>query len=203
MATISTITYMPIDIGFAKKRGFTRDDIVYHRIGNKNVACLKVECDPEFKKTWETMQDTEMRATLREKRCLIPDGKGGFIRCPAQNSCKNCEKRLEFGFTTNKPLSWEKLTKPEDEEDEVIDIQGENETGSDINARLVFEEVNEYLKTLDNKSYAHVFTMVYERYTTKEIADKLNIPWSTAKDLIERVQGIAFDYYNQGRGGRK
>ena len=90
-----------------------------------------------------------------------------------------------------------------DEEDEVIDIQGENETDSDINARLVFEEVNEYLKTLDNKSYAHVFTMVYERYTTKEIADKLNIPWSTAKDLIERVQGIAFDYYNQGRGGRK
>lgn len=104
MATINTITYMPIDIDFAKKRGFNRNDIVYHRIGNKNVACLKMECTTEFKKTWETMQDTEMRATLRAKRCFISDGQGGFIRCPAKNSCKKCEKKLEFGFTTNKPL---------------------------------------------------------------------------------------------------
>lgn len=97
--------YMPISAEDARTMGYKSSDLVPRRIGIKTVPCLKLQGTPEFAKNYETMLDTEARAELREKRCLVPDGKGGFIRCPECNSCWNCEKQLKDNFTTNKPLS--------------------------------------------------------------------------------------------------
>ena len=87
---------MPINRDDAKKMGYKSSDICVRRLGIKNVTCITVQGTPEFKKWWETTLDTEARAELREKRCLVSDGKGCFMRCPEFNSCEKCEKLLDY-----------------------------------------------------------------------------------------------------------
>ena len=66
--------YMPISRDDAKRMRYKSSDICVRRIGVKNVTCIKTQGTPEFKKWWETTLDSEARAELREKRCLVSDG---------------------------------------------------------------------------------------------------------------------------------
>lgn len=61
------------------------------------------------------------REALREQweaRCLLPDGTGGFIRCPEQNRCWECEKAGRFDFDDMKPVSLEALCRACEEGEE-------------------------------------------------------------------------------------
>ena len=149
--------YMPISRDDAKKMGYKSSDIRVRRIGIKNVTCIKTQGTPEFKKWWETTLDTEARAELREKRCLVSDGKGVFMRCPECNSCEKCEKRLDYEFSTNKPLSLEQLTQAESDDDKTIDIAGPSESEADILTRVMLEDLIEYLGTFEGKRYDTIF----------------------------------------------
>ena len=88
--------YMPISRDDAKKMGYKSSDICVRRIGVKNVTCIKPQGTPEFKKWWETTLDSEARAELREKRCLVSDGKGGFRRCPVLTTTNFNQKKYQL-----------------------------------------------------------------------------------------------------------
>ena len=186
--------YMPISRDDAKRMGYKNSDICIRRIGIKNVTCIKVQGTPEFKKWWETKLDSEARAELREKRCLVSDGKGGFMRCPECNICAKCEKRLDYKFTTNKPLSLEQLTQAESDDDKVIDIAGPSESEADILTRIMLEDLIEYLGTFEGKHYDTIFQMLSDQCGTQEIADELGVAWSTAKDAVKKVRQRAQEH---------
>lgn len=194
MSNNNTTTYMPLDDTFAKQRAFSHSDIVTHRIGIDNVSCLKVTSSASFKKIWETMLDTEARAAKRKKRCLVHDGAGGFITCPGTLSCAKCEKRLEFGFSTNRPLSWEKLTKAEHDGDRVKDFEGKYLSEKDIIALATLDQILDFLKIFSSKHYDIIFLMMYHRYSIKEISEDMRLPYSTAKDTVTRVRIIVQQY---------
>lgn len=189
-----TDTYMPISRSDAKEMGFKSSDIVIRRIGIKNVTCIKTQGTSEFAKRYATMLDSEARAELREKRCLLPNGKGGSIRCPECNSCEKCKKRLEFEFNTGKPLSLEQLMQADSEDDKTLDIAGQSESEGDILARIILEDLLSYLGTFKDKRYDLIFQMLYDNWGTKEIADELSMPWSTAKDAINKVRQLAQEH---------
>ena len=190
-------TYMPIERKEAYKRGFKKTDISIKHIGTTNEACITVECTAEYKKWWETRLDTEARANLRSKRCLIPDGKGGFIHCPDKNKCHECKKTESYRFSNNHPLSLDQLTTPETEEDKTIDIAGKYLTESDIIALITREEIKEYLRSFEGERYDEIFQMLYDEYSVKEIAEELGVPWITAKDKIKKVRALAQAYISQ------
>lgn len=186
--------YMPISRDDAKKMGYKSSDIRVRRIGIKNVTCIKTQGTPEFKKWWENTLDTEAIAELREKRCLVSDGKGGFMRCPECNSCEKCEKRLDYEFSTNKPLSLEQLTQAESDDNKTIDIAGPSESEADILTRVMLEDLIEYLGTFEGKRYDTIFQMLYDQCGTQEIADELGVAWSTAKDAVKKVRQLAQEH---------
>ena len=129
--------YMPISREDAKAMGYKPSELVVRHIGVKNVTCIKTKGTSEFAEQYHRMLENEQRAEFREKRCLVSDGKGGFIRCPECNHCDKCEKLLEFNFTTNKPVSLDKLTQGDTEEDKTIDIEGRYESQTDILSRII------------------------------------------------------------------
>ena len=184
-------TYMPISRDEAKEMGLQTSEICTRRIGIRNVTCLKTQGTPEFAKQYETMLDSNARAELREKRCLVPDGKGGLIRCPECNSCEKCEKCLEYDFNTGKPLSLEQLMQADSEDDNTIDVAGPSESEEDILVSIVLEDLIAYLGTFEGKHYDVIFQMLYDQYSIKQIADELGLPWSTAKDAVNKVRKLA------------
>lgn len=186
--------YMPISRDDAKKMGYKSSDICIRRIGIKNVTCIKAQGTSDFKKWWETKLDSEARAELREKRCLVSDGKGGFMRCPECNSCEKCEKRLDYEFSTNKPLSLEQLTQAESDDDKTIDIAGPSESEADVLTRVMLEDLIEYLGTFEGRRYDTIFQMLYDQCGTQEIADELGVAWSTAKDAVKKVRQLAQEH---------
>lgn len=161
--------YMPISRDDAKKMGYKSSDIRVRRIGIKNVTCIKTQGTPEFKKWWETTLDTEARAELREKR-------------------------LDYEFSTNKPLSLEQLTQAESDDDKTIDIAGPSESEADILTRVMLEDLIEYLGTFEGKRYDTIFQMLYDQCGTQEIADELGVAWSTAKDAVKKVRQLVQEH---------
>lgn len=55
---------------------------------------------------FRTMQETDTKREQRERRCLLPDGHGGFVRCNAKNKCAQCEKAGSFDFDSFLPASF-------------------------------------------------------------------------------------------------
>lgn len=188
--------YMPISHEDAKAMGFKNSELAIRHIGVRNYTCVKTQGTLEFAEKYNRMLENEQRAEFREKRCLISDGKGGFIRCPECKHCNDCKKRLDFNFTTNKPVSLEKLTQGDTEEDKAIDIEGRYESQADILSHIILEDLIQYLGTFEGKQYDRIFKMLYDQHGTKEIADDLGLAWSTAKDAITKVRKLAQEFTN-------
>lgn len=189
--------FMPVEIipGEKLPMGLKKSDIVYRRIGIKRFSGVIVKGTKEFAKKYETMLDTEARAALREKRCLLDDGKGGFIRCPECNSCSKCEKWKNEKFSTNAPLSFEQLTQAESDDDKVIDIpDNRHDETADALAFMMLDDLLAFLETFTDKPYAQIFQMLFDQSTVQEIADELGIPWSTAKDTIKKVRKLVQEH---------
>lgn len=74
-----------------------------------------------------TMQQTEAKREQREARCNIPDGHGGFIRCPECNHCINCPRAQSFNFDNWHPTSLDLLYQVKGEEQEARDWTDDEE----------------------------------------------------------------------------
>lgn len=184
--------FIPMDKEEVLKRGYK---VERKKIGIKVVEGFYTEVPSTFAKEYNRMQEAEYRAELRAKRCLIPNGKGGFFHCPESNSCSNCKAKESDTFVTNLPLSLNRLTEAEAEDDKVIDIADSiADTEADAIALAMLDDLLDYLGSFKGKAYQTTFRMLYDGLTTKEIADELGVPWSTAKDQITKVRKLAQEH---------
>lgn len=184
--------FIPMDKKEVLKRGYK---VERKKIGINVVDGIYTDAPAVFAKEYNRMQEAEYRAELRAKRCLIPNGSGGFIHCPESNSCSNCKAKEADKFVTNLPLSLNRLTEAETEDDKVIDIADSvADTEADAIAIAMLDDLLDYLGTFKGKAYQAVFQMLYDGFTTKEIADELGVPWSTAKDQITKVRKLAQEH---------
>jgi len=186
--------YMPIDRKDTRTMELDPGRLSIRHIRVKNVLCYRLPGTPDFAEAYERLLETEARAESREKRCLLPDRHGGLVRCPAENSCKDCEKCLDAGFTTNHPLSYEKLTQGDSEDDRILELPDRSEFMEDVHSSMLLENLTAYLATFPDPSYVPILRLLYEQYEIREIAARLGIPWSTAKDRVTRVRKILQEY---------
>lgn len=186
---------MPVEsVAAAIKAGYKKSNISYQLIGNRKVPCVMVKGTEEERANYIRLIDNERKAEDRERRCLIPDGKGGFIMCPECNKCNECKKRQSMNFDRNRPLSLDKLIEGDTDDDRTFDVPGVTNVESDAIVFATLDMLIEHLSTLNNE-YGHIFEMLFNQWGVKEIADELNIPWSTAKDRIKKVQKLAQEFY--------
>ena len=64
--------------------------IVNVLIGCKKYPCYIEMVTEEEYRTYMRIEWAEIKAQERENRCNIPDGSGGFIKCPECNKCRYC-----------------------------------------------------------------------------------------------------------------
>ncbi|MDI7817362.1 hypothetical protein QMM58_13355 [Clostridioides difficile] len=180
-------------ISYYKKMGYKVQSCL---LGNRKVPCVYVKGTQSFKDDYRRMLDAERKAEDRESRCLIADGHGGFIMCPEYNRCWDCEKRKSWNFDRYRPLSIEKLTEGDDEDDKTIDIPCKLDVEGEATVNAILDYILERLAAVD-KDFSHIFEMRLDQAGVKEIADELNIPWSTAKDRIKKVEKLAQEFYSK------
>lgn len=184
--------FVPMNKEEVLKRGLKHD----HRwIGNEIFDGYLAKYPKKYVAEFERMIASEIRAGKRAKRCLIPNGKGGFIRCPEYNKCKDCKLKVELGFTTNCPLSLDQLWTTKTEEGMAFDIPDpHSDFTSDVETFIILADLLSFLEENYGKQYCLIYEMMFEACSTSEIAKAFGLPWSTAKDTIERIRKIAQEH---------
>ena len=195
--------------------GLKKSDIVWKNYGRTTYPCIVQMGTLEEKKAYERVYDSSLKAKRREHRCQVPDGKGGFIRCPESNRCHycgcwlrdedtgkyymcersekciTCDHRQEF--SSNRPLSLERLTVPEEEGDKVIEIADSFDSEADSVGLAVLKELIDYLTSF-GEGYEVIFKLLYENIKIKDMADEYGVAWSTMKDKVKKVREIAKEF---------
>lgn len=182
---------MPISIEDALAMGYKRSDIVYRLIGNRRYSCILVQGTQAQADDYLRAVRAEQKAEDREGRCLISNGKGGYIVCPECNRCCSCPKVGSLDFETNRPLSLEKLMEGDSDEDNTMDVAGNIEVERDVLAMLTLAELLTYLETFKDKKYAEIFQGLFDMKTIEEIAEETGLSWSTCRDHVKKVRNLA------------
>lgn len=184
--------FVPMDKAEVLKRGLKHD---HRRIGIDIFDGYLAKYPKKYAAEFERMIASEIRAGKRAKRCLIPNGKGGFIRCPERNKCRDCKLKDEFGFTTNFPLSLDQLRTKNTEEGMAFDIPDpHSDFTSDVETFIILADLLSFLEKNYGKPYRLIYEMMYDACSTAEIAKAFGLPWSTAKDTIKRIREIAQEH---------
>lgn len=129
----------------------------------------------------------------RKKRCLISDGKGGLIRCPAKKKCCNCKHQGDPNNMTSKFLSYDKfLEDNNDDNKKGVDPFQESYVEDIVLLKIKLERLIEKLESI-NKEYASIIRLLYEGYDKGEIIEKLGIDKekTQAYALIKKAQQCA------------
>lgn len=169
-----------------------RSEVVYVKIGSRRYPCLlhwvpAEECVDYLRMAW-----AEVKGADRGLRCLLPDGKGGFIRCPEQKGkkCNECELADKFGFCTGHPIS--------------LDALGENEAGASYMSDFTVVETQELLEQLVEKlnrkapKYGKIFLAIYNGIIRpSHIARWLNLPQSTTDEDVKKIRKWAPEIYKE------
>ena len=166
-------------------------DLEWGRFGPMLYPCRVAYGTEEEKAAIEGFYDNAFRKDRREKRCLLPDGRGGFIRCPESNSCSRCQKKDEFDFTTNRPLSLDQMVCGDSEEAfDIPDVDLSIEAVVDV---IVLNSLLEYLADVE-PVYADIFRRLCDRDTVSAISRELNIARSTVDDMVKRIRKLAIEF---------
>lgn len=192
----ATLVDIPMSFKTVKgtiEAGFKKEDIQYHLIGNRKLPCIMVKSTEDDRTNYIRLIDNERKAEDRERRCLISIGKGGFIMCPEYNKCGECKKKGSLDFNRNRPLSLDKLIDGDYDDDKTFDVPGYTNVERDAIVLATLDMLLKHLTQL-NTEYGHIFEMLFDQWGVKEIAEELNIPWSTAKDRIKKVQNLAQNF---------
>ena len=99
------------------------------KIGGWRYPCAICLLPEDEVKGFKRLQQTEAKREQREARCLLPDGSGGFIRCPEKNKCAKCERCKSLNFDNNHPTSYEALQDFYAERDVELYLAGEDMPG--------------------------------------------------------------------------
>ncbi len=182
---------MPIAIEDALNMGFKRSDIVYRLIGNRRVSCVIVEGTQEQADDFLRAVRREQKSEDRENRCLIADGKGGYIVCPECNKCGQCKRAGSMDFDSFRPIHLDKPIGDDPEDDNTMEVPGAIDVERDAIAMLTLAELLAYLGTFKKKKYAEIFQGLFDMKTIEEIAEENDLSWSTCRDRIKKVRKLA------------
>lgn len=166
-------------------------DIVYVRIGGRKYPCIIEWVTEAVYRAYMRMEWADIKAMERADRCLIPDGKGGFIMCPECNKCSCCEKVGQWDFDSNHPVHLEALCREEDD-DEGFDIKADSVNDArDMIANELADQIEEELRKIKPK-YAIIFREMYNgNLQAINIAKNNNLSVSTTYEDIPKVMAAA------------
>lgn len=161
------------------------------------VAVKKEQAESAIANFWSEV-NAYIEAT-RKKRCFIPDGKGGFKRCPREKSCDQCKEET---FTSYE-LSLDEFMDGSEEDgesswDPTGDTNSENSMESSIALRITLAELINDLKVLD-PTMAKCITLLSEGYEKKEVIEALdlNVKKTQAYSFVEKCQKKAKEMYDK------
>lgn len=129
----------------------------------------------------------------KKKRCLISDGKGGLIICPAKNKCNNCKHQGDPNNITARCLSYDKfLEDNNDGNKKGFEPFHESNVEDIVLLKIKLKRLIEKLENI-NKEYASIIRLLYEGYDKVEIIKQLGIDKgkTQAYALIKKAQQCA------------
>lgn len=129
----------------------------------------------------------------RRTRCLISDGKGGLIICPAKKKCDNCKHQGEPNNMTARCLSYDKfLEDNNDDNKKGFEPFHESNVEDIVLLKIKLKRLIEKLENI-NKEYASIIRLLYEGYDKVEIIKQLGIDKgkTQAYALIKKAQQCA------------
>ena len=116
----------------------------------------------------------QLRAN-NQKRCLISDGKGGLIICPAKKKCDNCKHQGVPNNITARCLSYDKfLEDNNDDNKKGFEPFHESNVEDIVLLKIKLERLIEKLEKI-NKEYASIIRLLYEGYDKADIIKQLGI----------------------------
>lgn len=165
--------------------------IVYVKIGGRKYPCIIEWVTEEEYRTYMRIEWAEVKAMERADRCLISDGKGGFIMCPECNKCCGCEKVGHWDFDNNHPVHIEALCREEDD-DEGFDIKADSVNDArDLMANEIADQIEAELRKIKPK-YAIIFREMFNgNLQANSIAKKNNLSVSTTYEDVPKVMAAA------------
>ena len=128
------------------------------KIGGWRYPCAIYLLPEDEVKGFRRLQQNEAKHEQREARCWLPDGSGGFVRCPEDNKCSQCERCKSFGFDNNHPTSYEALQDFYADQEEELYLAGEDMPGmKDPSADAMDQQTEE--------AYTEVMQILVDRLT--------------------------------------
>lgn len=165
--------------------------IVYHKIGDKYIYGVEMDCEPGFsrgyQKDYVNERSNENKADIRGQRCDVPAKRSYIKKCPEANSCEGCKYR-EYKPTT---ISIEHS----------LETRGHDEFGSldemSVQERIEFREsVNEAFNRKPEEVIA--FVMDSYGYTNSEIQKRLKVSEKTVRRYIKTAANLIREIWLEG-----
>lgn len=187
-----------------QKQGIT---IRMVKIGGWRYPCAIYLLPEDEVKDFKRLQQTEAKQEQREARCWLPNGSGGFIRCPEENKCAQCERCKSFNFDSNHPTSYEALQDfYADQEEELYlageDMPGMKEPSADQTDHQPEEAYTEIMRILVDRltaikpKYGLIFKQLLKgNLQPLNIAKALDLGKSQIYEDVPKVQEIAKRLY--------
>lgn len=129
----------------------------------------------------------------KKKRCLISDGKGTLIKCPAENKCCNCKHQGDPNNITARCLSYDKfLEDNNDDNKKGFEPFQESNVEETVLLKVKLERLFKKLES-KNKEYASIIRLLYEGYDKGEVIEQLGIDKGKTQSyaLIKKAQQFA------------
>lgn len=128
------------------------------KIGGWRYPCAIYQLPENEVKGFKRLQQAEAKKEQRETRCWLPNGSGGFIRCPEENKCSQCERCKSFNFDSNHPTSYEALQDFYGEQEEDLYLAGEDIPG-------IKDPSNESADPQQEEAYTEIMQVLVDRLT--------------------------------------
>ena len=171
--------------------GNERVDIRYSKLGARRVPCKYEWVSKEMYDEIMRTQWAEAKAEERAERCLLPDGKGGFIMCPECNKCCGCIKVGSMEFDNNHTASLDVLMT----ESEAEPIREHSSLGSNLEVLDFMEWLVDELSKV-NPKYGQIFRVMFDGVIRPSHISKITgIPNSTVAKYVPIIQALAQELY--------
>ncbi|MBR0379548.1 MAG: hypothetical protein IJH62_03205 [Mogibacterium sp.] len=157
--------------------------VVYHKIGDRNIYGVEMDCVPGFskgyRKAYVNDRANENKAEIRGQRCDVPGKRKCIKKCPEENSCEGCRYR-DYKPTT---ISIEHS----------LETRGHDEFGS--LDEMSVQEKNEFRESVEEAfkrkpEEVRAFVMDSYGYSNSEIQEKLKISERTVRRHIKAAAAL-------------
>lgn len=170
-----------------------RSKIRYIKIGELRYPCILEWVPAEGCIGYIRMEWAEVKVADRSRHCLLPNGKGGLIRCQKQKgvSCCTCDRAGRTDSITSCSVSLDALLGNKDYDLKASFL-------SDFTVAETMELLEQLIVELDKRSpkYGEIFLALF--YGTKkiiQIAKRLNISEKSIYKDVAKVRKLSQEIY--------